>query len=400
MCILAATTAVAQNSEYETRYADQMGTRAPDVPHLNKAVSTIEAGAVYANRHTAEFPVVAWNFAPSSTPLRFNEDIKPLSKDVMEHLLSTNTDAYIVVKQGVIIHEYYGTGMHPTTRHAVFSAGKSWTSAAWHEQTALVMEKTVEEVMPELKGSYIGAQTIRHLVDMRVPINWGIDYSDPDSTINQFGGVMGWEFKSIGDTTMQFFKDLTRDPNVKAASPEERGFRYVDGNTALVGVMGPRVGKVHAYEGLRTFYEMLGTEYICGTVASLHGNYSGEGGQYFTLRDFVKLPYAMANGGMVGDRGVLSEEYITDVFATDESKNAAWKNQYMSGIYKPVTRYTNFWYVVDDDTALASGSFGQFNIFNRKTGVAIAKFSTYPKNADAALFTKDVVWLAEQVRSH
>jgi len=53
-----------------------------------------------------------------------------------------------------------------------------------------------------------------------------------------------------------------------------------------------------------------------------------------------------------------------------------------------VKHYGNYWYVVDDNIGLTVGSFGQFNIFNRKTGVAIAKFSTYPKNADRGVWCK------------
>jgi hypothetical protein len=40
----------------------------------------------------------------------------------------------------------------------------------------------------------------------------------------------------------------------------------------------------------------------------------------------VKLPYAMANGGKVEDRQVLSEAYINDVFSADDAKRAAWAN--------------------------------------------------------------------------
>jgi hypothetical protein len=55
--------------------------------------------------------------------------------------------------------------------------------------------------------------------------------------------------------------------------------------------------------------------------------------------------------------------------------------------------------VVDDDIALGIGSYGQYFIFNRKTKVAIAKFSTYPINPDFDMAAKDLPWLIEQARS-
>jgi hypothetical protein len=39
--------------------------------------------------------------------------------------------------------------------------------------------------------------------------------------------------------------------------------------------------------------------------------------------------------------------------------------------------YSNQWYVVDDKIAVGIGSYGQYLAFNRATGVAIAKMSTY-----------------------
>ena len=46
------------------------------------------------------------------------------------------------------------------------------------------------------------------------------------------------------------------------------------------------------------------------------------------------------------------------------------------------------------------GSYGQFIVCNRKNKVAIAKFSTYPKNFVPDLCKKDGDWLIEQVRSY
>ncbi|MEX0368801.1 MAG: hypothetical protein AB3N22_22295 [Ruegeria sp.] len=131
--------------------------------------------------------------------------------------------------------------------------------------------------------------------------------------------------------------------------------------------------------------------------ANLHGQYSAEGGQYFTLRDFVKLPHTMANGGSVDGRQVISEDYIADVFSADADKIAAWGN----GPYAPTLpgfkHYSNQWYVVDDSTAFGIGSYGAYVAFNRETGVALAKFSTYPVNPDFETAGLDLPWLIEQI---
>jgi CubicO group peptidase (beta-lactamase class C family) len=118
-----------------------------------------------------------------------------------------------------------------------------------------------------------------------------------------------------------------------------------------------------------------------------------------TLRDLVKLPYAMANEGQIEDRKVISDEYIEDVFTADDAKRASWKASTYDDHYKVVNWYSNQWYVVDDDIALGIGSFGQFIVFDRKNKIAAAMFSTYEVGQDVHAAGNDLPWLIEKVRS-
>ncbi len=388
------TGAYAQESEYEWRFGYQMGTRAPDEINMTEAASTADNGAVYANRNVPEFAIVAWNFEPSTNPLRFKEDTRKLRGADLVHLGSTHTDGYIVVKDGVIIHEYYAQGMHQTTKHAVYSVGKSWTSAVWHDVLLKAMKKKVGEILPELKGSVYGPQTVRNVVDMRTSVYWYEDYDDPESPVVISGSATGWDFKSIETDQISFLKTLKKNPKLK-----EGDWYYVSADTMLMGLLGSKLKGKHPYEGLRQFYDALGLEHISGTIANLHGQYSAEGGQYFTLRDFVKLPYAMANGGMINEKTVITGAYFDDVFSADEKKKAAWKKGPYAEVMPEVSFYSNQWYVVDDNIAFGIGSYGQFNIFNRKTKVAIAKFSTYPTGQGFEMFAKDIPWLIEQAKA-
>lgn len=382
-------------SAYEVEYRNQMSTEAPDVPNLTAAVSSAEKGAVYANRNSAEFAISTWNFEPSSNPLRFAEALRPLSDADQSHLESTNTDGFIVVKDGAIIHEYYAKGMHPTTKHNIYSTGKSWTSAAWHESLLPVLDKTVGELMPELQVSVYGTQKVGDVVDMRTPVFWYEDFDDPESPVVQSGTSAGWDFKNIDFEQIAFLKTLRRNPDLA-----DGDWYYVSANTMVMGLLGSKLKGVHAYEGLRQFYDALGLEYISGTVANLHGQYSAEGGQYFALRDFIKLPYAMANGGVVDGRNVISVAYIDDVFTSDDRKQAAWKNSPYGKKLDVFRHYSNQWYVADQGIAAGIGSYGQYIVFNRKTNVALAMFSTYPTGQNFDFAGQDVNWLVEKARSY
>ena len=393
MLFLSAPT-VAGDYTYHTQYRTQMGTEAPAARNLTEANATAAGGAVYANRNASEFSPVAYNWRPSSKPFSFARGVvRLLSLEDRAHLEGTNTDGYIVVKNGAIIHEYYADGMHPTTKHSIHSTGKSWTSAIWHAVLLPAMDKTVGKVMPELEGSVYGDQTIRAVVDMRAPVFWYEDYADPESPVVMSFAAVGLEYRDENYETVAFTKTLKRNPKLA-----DGDWYYVSNNSNVMGLLGPRLAGVSAYEGTRLFLEAIGTEYISGSAANLHGQYDAGGGQYMTLRDMVKLPYAMANRGKVADRQVLSEAYIKDVFTADEAKRAAWANGPYAQPMPEFKFYSNQWYVVDENIAVGIGSYGQYLAFNRATGVAIAKQSTYHTGQNFAQGIPDLAWVIEKVR--
>ena len=379
---------------YQELYRNQMGTEAPAAEDLTKAQANIEAGAVYANRHIPEFAMSVWNFAPSTNPLRFEETVKPLDPAALEFLESTHTDGFIAVKRGSIIYEYYAAGMHPSTKHGVFSSGKSWTSAVWHDVMLPLAEKSLAELLPELNDTVYGRATLRQALDMRIPVDFWEDYDDPESPIVKWSAYTGYDFLDSESDAFSFMQTLDRDPDYNFGD-----FHYVSPNATLPGLIGVRTTGVHPYDALRGFRDKIGLEYVSGTVVNLHGQYSADGGQYFTLRDFVKLAHVMANDGVANANRVLSDAYFDDIHQADRGKQEAWARGPRAGLFPDVSQYSNFWYVVDDNIAVAVGSYGQFLVYNRRNHAGLAKFSTYPVAGDPERFAKDLAWLVSFIRA-
>ena len=393
--LVANTAAYAGDYTYQTRYADQMGTEVTSAPNLTEGTGTADKGAVSAHRNMAKLATVAWNFAPSDTPFYFAEAIRPLSNEVKDHLESTNTDAYIVIKDGVIVNEYYADGMHPTTTHALYSVGKSVTSAIWSDELIDKLDMTAAEVLPALEGSLMGEQLVRNIVDMRVPVYWYEDSNDPNSPMVMSGSSTGWDFKSMDYDLPSFIHTLEKDPDLEVGD-----WHYVSGNTLAMSMMGAEVSGKHQYEVMNGFFQDLGFEHVAGVVANLHGEVSADGGHYMTLRDFAKLPYAMAHGGQIDGRHVVSDAYIEDVFSTNEAKTEAWANGPYNELMADVSHYSNQWYVVDDAIAMGIGSYGQYILFDRANDIVVAKFSTFDVGQASQMPAMDIPWLVEQVRAH
>ncbi|NOD36031.1 MULTISPECIES: hypothetical protein [unclassified Ruegeria] len=79
---------------------------------------------------------------------------------------------------------------------------------------------------------------------------------------------------------------------------------------------------------------------------------------------------------------MISEDYIADIFSADADKAAAWEDGPYASALPGFKHYSNQWYVLDENVAFGIGSYGAYIAFNRETGVAIAKYSTYPTNPD------------------
>ena len=112
-----------------------------------------------------------------------------------------------------------------------------------------------------------------------------------------------------------------------------------------------------------------------------------------TLRDLVKLPFAMANGGLIGGRQAVPTEYIEDVLTDNPMKRQAWSRSIGIGLYPRAVHYTNKWYGLGPDAAFGAGSYGQYIFFNRARDLVIGKFSTFPKSSDPDFVRRDNIFL-------
>ena len=93
-----------------------------------------------------------------------------------EMLASNYTDGFIVLHRGVILAEVYGNGMRANDPHILMSTTKSFTGSLTGilvSQGVLDVQAAVTDMLPALRGTGYDGATVRHLLDMRV----GLDYS-------------------------------------------------------------------------------------------------------------------------------------------------------------------------------------------------------------------------------
>ena len=100
---------------------------------------------------------------------------------VRQVLDDTDTDAFLVVHDGALVHEEYAHDGAETGRHAVLSVTKSVLScvvAVLAERGIVDLSAPVRSYVPELADSGYGDATLRNLLDMRSGVRFVEHYTD------------------------------------------------------------------------------------------------------------------------------------------------------------------------------------------------------------------------------
>ena len=130
-------------------------------------------------------PSMAWSVANSETPTVVTWDGEKISFD--EFLSKTNTNAFLIIRNGEITFEKYLNGKSKESRLPSYSVAKTMTSIMIGQLIAagkLKESDTFVSILPEYKnGTSFDAVTIQHLLDMQS----GIGVSDNYPT-----GPSGW----------------------------------------------------------------------------------------------------------------------------------------------------------------------------------------------------------------
>lgn len=345
-------------------------------------------GFVEVDRLIRTAPIVAPGNAvplPSGTPL----DLVAIVVDdtsAAELIDASDTDGFLVLKDGAVVAERYGPAMSPVTRHIIFSVSKSVTGAlagVLVERGELDPDAPVTRYVPELAASAYGDATVRHVLDMTVSIRFIEDYLDPRGDVARYRVAMDWN--PPGDFPYEgglhhFLGTLQKD-----RAPHGERFEYVSPNSDLLGWILERAGGAPMAELLtRHLWGPLGAESDAFITVDRHGAARTAGGICMTLRDLARFGDMMRLDGRARDRQVIPANWVGDILTGGDEE--AWRKGEMTGLLAHA-RYRSKWYVPLDrpDTLIAIGIHGQWIYIDRGAGVTIVKMSSQPLPVDDPL---------------
>ncbi len=324
------------------------------------------------------------------------------SYDLKSFLRATDTDAFVVIRDGKIIYEFYDNEMTRDTPHILMSISKSvlgLIAGILVQRGALDLNAPVTRWIPEIdKTAYAGA-SLRNLLDMRVGIWFDEDYLASAGPIIEYRKAQNWDPLAPGESPSDlrtFFRCL-----VDKDGQHGGRFHYVSPNTDLMGWVIERAAGVR-YADLvsELLWRPMGAARSAYITVDRLGAPRCAGGFCATTRDLARLGLLLAEGGAHAGKQIVPSSWIEDILTNGDP--TAWnEGDFLKYFPQMPIHYRSKWYVLRGVAPMmfGVGVFGQNVFIDKKNQLVIAKFSSQalPMDEKRILLTMRGI---EAIRSH
>ena len=330
---------------------------------------------------------------------RFERAGKPYGLD--KFINETATDGLVVLHKGKVVLERYGNGMTANTPHILMSVSKSLTAIVAGiliEQGRLDPAQQVVSVIPELKDSLYRGATVRHVLDMRVGIDFDEDYLATSGPIVEYRKSTNWNPLGPGERPSDlrtYLASLTQ-----RNGPDGGPFHYVSTNTDLLGWILERASGVRFSDLLSTLlWQPMGAQCSAYITVDRLGAPRCAGGICTTTMDLARVGQLIVQNGRRDDTPIIPAGWIEDMLERGDPK--AWATGDMIAYFGDrAMHYRNKWYVLRDrNVAFGLGVYGQNVFVDRANELVIAKVSSQPPPLDKDLIDLTITF-AEAMSDH
>jgi CubicO group peptidase (beta-lactamase class C family) len=295
----------------------------------------------------------------------------------------TDTDAFLVMKDGKIVTERYFNGMKPEDRHLLMSVSKSvlgTLAGIIVDQGRLDPNALVTSYVPELKGSAYDGATVRNLLDMTVGMEFDEDYSSKTSDLYRLDESAGWVERGprAPNGLHDYLTTLTKRHGAHGGE-----FRYISANTDAMGWVLERATHTD-YADLvsQELWTKLGVERDAYVILDGFQAPYTDPGLNMTLRDLGRFAQMVLRHGLYNGKQIVPKDWIDDIRRGGDPE--AWKKGPEYSYFRTLAGYENgsyrsYWYVADPRRGhiAAIGLAGQLIVIDPATNTIVVKFSSH-----------------------
>lgn len=287
--------------------------------------------------------------------------------NTLQYIDSSYTQGFLFIQYDTIQYENYWRGQKEDTPHISWSVAKSYISAlfgiAIEEGFIKSINQTVDEYLPELKGSGYEGVKIKDVLQMSSGIAFDETYSNPQSDIQVY-----WRGFVQGESQDEFARTLINERTPGSYN------KYVSIDTHVLGmILVKATGKSLTDYLHEKIWSSIGTEFDAYWIADNTGMEMALGGLNATLRDFAKLGRLYLNKGNWDGQQIVPAAWIeASTWSMEEHLQPESENSSDPGL-----GYGYQWWILDGDEGefLAMGVFNQYIYINPTTKTIIVKNS-------------------------
>ena len=342
------------------------------VIHYPDPIASIKLGLAPASKTPTLMP---WHVIdPASKPTAIPVTAEKMPDEIMykgtslpfnEFLKQTDTNAFIVLRNGVMTFEWYKDGVSQQTQLPSYSVAKTMTSIMIGQ---LISQGKIKEsdkfvdYFPNLKaGTSFDLVRIKDLLDMQA----GVGVSD-----NYPAGPAGWGVaiaQMYASTDVDWFLKHNRKMAFEPGSKSE----YRSVATQLLGMIIKKVtGKKVADYFSQNVWQVVGAKYpATWNVDRIGGTEKTFCCFNASAIDYGRIGMLFLNGGYAGPNKVIDNNWLKRMTTPVTTLDRGWG--YGAQVWHP---YPN--------TSLALGLHGQFIFINPATRTVVVKLSDNPTDSD------------------
>ena len=292
----------------------------------------------------------------------------------------TFTNALLILKHGVLVHEQYRNLTQDQSRFISFSMAKSITSMligiALEEGHIHSLDDKISQYIPELKVSGYGDVSIRNVMRMRS----GVAYDERYDFGVKSQAQQVFEEAIVQNTKR--FADLA--PSLKRTQPAGQRFNYSTMDTAVLGWMLERAVKqpIATYMTSK-LWEPMGAEaegfWIADGVPGVGRELNGMGFNAIA-RDYARLGQLMLQKGMLNGRQIIPSSWVELSTASTPIEGPT-----PPGATIPLGYGYQWWTLHGTGSYVALGLQGQFLYVDPVSETVVVKLSYFPPGPNSAV---------------
>ena len=334
-------------------------------------------------------PATAFEYALEDTS-QLTYPVSKSATEPLQHFLdSTFTDAFLVLKEGVIVTEEYRNNMQDNTQHLLNSVSKSFAgmlAGIAVEDGLLDTSKYVSTYLPELANSAFSETTVQRALDMTAAVAYSEDYDQPKDDFWHEAAVVGWRPDLQSDSSPRSLIDYCKERSQTEQGEGER-FHYRTVLTNLCTAVIERATNTPFCEFFaQRLWQPLGPEQDANVVVDPTGLPYMGAGMSACARDLARFGEMLRNDGLYNDQQILPASWVRDTqLGNDELRELFAASGYRGLLSNG--HYTNqVWADRESDEIMCIGIHGQIIYIQRSKQLVCVKLSSHPYPTDLGLY--------------